>query len=197
MAIKGGGKAAPAKPKAEAEGNQEPKYSSNLDFLGQAFNLYCKGLSLRAVTSALRPEWPEVSERTVQRIAKEQKWDEARASFMVLHAKAVASASSLMPEVILQLQRMRAKLEAKAFLSAPELFAYRSIVEDLLILTGQHPKLSDKSMLAVSSDADIKALLEAIAEDDVVGPAWRKRKAQIQKAYKQKQAVTAGKGKKK
>lgn len=166
--------------------DDEPKYSQNPEFLGRAFSLFCKGMSLPKVADALRPEWPDVNERTVQRIAQDNGWEKSRASYLKLHSDAAASAEGLVPEIITQLQSLRTKMESKAHLSAPEIFAYRSICEDLLWYTGKHPKLKDATPLAVSGDVEVAALLEAIAEDDVVGGAWKRRRSHIEKAYREK-----------
>lgn len=159
------------------------KYSDNPDFLGQAFSLFCKGMSCAAIVSALRPDWIEVSERTVQRIAKDMGWEKSRASFLKYYMDAAASAEGLLPNVILSLEKLRMKMDAAKYLDTKDIYAYRQLCEDLLVYTGKHPRFSD-TPLAISSDDDLEAMLKAIREDDVLGGIWKRRRVAIEKAYR-------------
>lgn len=171
------------------------RYSHNPEFVWSAWSLYSKGFSVAAVAKMIKPEWPDVSVRTLQRIAREQGWEESRANFMALYTKAMSSVDGVLPEVILNLQRMRAQLESRPSLSHAEIFAYRALVEDLLWYTGKHPKQKDDAPMAVSDDREVAALLEAIQEDEVVSAAWKKRRRQILKVYEEKLASSEKKQK--
>lgn len=177
-----------AKPKpAKAKKTSEPDfYSKNAEFLGQAFSLFCKGMSLPSVAAALEPEWPCVNLRSLQRSAKQNGWEAARASFLALHTQASASAEGLVPEIVMQLQRVRMTMEARGLIEVKDIYAYRQLAEDLMWYTGKHPKLKDQSPLAISGDAEIGALLEAIAEDEIVSGAWKRRRSHIERAYRDK-----------
>lgn len=166
------------------------RYSKNPAFTNAAFAYYCKGLSLPNVIAVLLPEWPEVSLRTLQRIAKENRWSEARAGMHALHTDAMKNAEGVLPECVAQLQRLCMQMEGRSgSLDHKEIAVYRKLVEDVMWYTGKHPKLKDSTPLAVSGDTDIAALLEAIAEDEVVAGAWKRRRAYIEKAFKEKLAA--------
>lgn len=158
-------------------------YTENPEFLGQAFSLYCKGMSCAAIASALRPDWIEVSERTLQRIAREMGWEKSRASFLKYYMDAAASAEGLLPNVILSLEKLRMKMDAAKFLDTKDIYAYRQLCEDLLVYTGKHPRFSD-TPLAISSDDGLDAMLKAIREDEVLGAVWKRRRVAIEKAYR-------------
>jgi len=177
----------------EADGAEE-RYSTNPEFLQQAFAHYCQGCSLAKIAVLLRPEWPTVNESTLRRVAKEHGWAEARAEYLMLYAKAFAKAENILPTIILDLLTQKAKLQARA-MNAAEFFAFNQICENLLIYTGKHPKLKDGSALAVSTDAEAQALFDVLREDEVIGPAWKKRRAKIQQAYNARLAVLKGKKK--
>lgn len=174
---------------AKAEAAETEFYSRNPEFLGQAFSLFCKGMSLPRVADAMGPEWPGVSVRTLQRLAKDNGWEKSRASYLKMYADAAASAEGLVPEIVLQLQKIRSALEARGLLDVKDIYAYRQLAEDLMWYTGKHPKLKDSTPLAVSTDVEVQALLEAIAEDDIVAAAWKRRRPHIEKAWREKLAA--------
>lgn len=166
-------------------------YARNPEFLGQAFSLYCKGMSCLKICEVLRVEWPEAAERTVGRIAQTHGWEAARAGYLRLLAEAQASAEGLVPEAILQLQRLRVTLEGRLpTLNYQEMNQYRGVLDDLLMYTGKHPRLkADASVVvAVGDDGELKAFLEVLQGDEVVGPALRKRRAVIEREWRRRLA---------
>lgn len=171
---------------------KDVKYTDNIAFLGQAFSLYLNGMSLVKVSAALKPEWPDCTARAVQRLARENGWEDARNSYVMARQQAIATAEGLMPKIVLQMEKLRMKMEARP-LSAADVFAYRAVCEDLLLYTGQHPKFKGEGSLVISTDKEVQALLKAIQEDEVVGAAFRKRKKEIQKKYEQNMKAGSGK----
>ena len=168
-------------------GGKRESYARNPEFLGQAFSLFCKGLGCGKIAEALSVEWPGAVERTVRRAATAHGWDLARAQYLGLLAEAQKSVEGLVPEVILQLGRLRIILEGRlATLNAMEMSQYRGVLDDLLVYTGKHPKLRESTPIAVGTDLELKAFLEVLQGDEVVGPALKKRRVQIEREWKKR-----------
>ena len=175
--------------------DRKESYSKNPEFVGQAFSLYCKGLGAGRIADALRVEWPEASERTVRRIAKTNGWEEARAGYLRLLAEAQKTTEGLLPEAILQLERLRVMLEGRlATLNFAEINQYRGVLEDLLMYTGRHPRLKAEAPIAVGTDAELKAFLEVLQADEFVGPALKKRRVKIEREWRRRLAEPVVKG---
>jgi hypothetical protein len=161
-------------------------YQQNPDFIGRAFSLYCKGLSIERVCDALRPEWPGVASRTVARIAKLNGWEKSRAAYLKLHAEATASAEGLVPEMVISYQRLRNSLEGRIHaLGAQDLFAYNQVCDQLLWLTGKHPKLKNEAPIALVGDKEISVFLRVIEKHKVIGPLLKKYRGEIRESVEE------------
>lgn len=146
--------------------------------------MFCRGMCLAKIEQALKPEWPAVSARVLKRLEKLHGWERARASYLKLHTDAMASGQGLLPEIILQLQRLRNQMEGRlGKLQFTEVREYRGLCEDLLWYTGKHPKLAQDAPLAVSTDVEMRALMRAMQKHAVIGPMLKKHRSELKAAY--------------
>jgi hypothetical protein len=165
--------------RTDADGHD---YKRNPLFLGEAFNLYCRGVSLAKVAVRLKPEWPDVTVKALQRIAAEQEWRKARAEVIAEWAEMLKDREILVPQMIGDLKRVKRKYDAKPFLNGMETHAYTKLIDMILGLQGQDPRSQQNAPIVVTDQLQLNAFVRAI--EQVLGPqVLKSKKALIKRAF--------------
>jgi hypothetical protein len=169
------------------------RLGENPEFLTEAFALYCEGMSARAIVERLAAEWPGVGLKLLERLVARHGWRAERAEYLKLFAKARQETGGLKAQAILELQEIRKTLRLRlGSLNWAEIQQYRGVLDDLMMLTGESPKLKLLPQVAVSTHEELKELFEVLDEDPVIGPVLRKRRAAVLREWKRRRGGNNG-----
>jgi len=159
-------------------------YEYNGEFMNEAFALFMQGISGAKIAERLQKSYPGLCRQTVEGIIKKFEWKDLRHKYLKFKAE-----TSLDKERIIgNLKKMEAKLMAIIMGPEPNHQHFAQMIkiqEQLALYLGFDPRVGSDGLI-MSTDREMNAYLEAIQEDEVLGPALKKRKAQIKTIYEQK-----------
>jgi len=163
--------------------NKQTRYRKNSVFLKEAFELFCQGMSARKIADHLQDRWPGLCRQTVSKIVNKYQWEEQRARYITLRIDGADEKRKLLSE----LQACREKLYKIINGDQPNHQHFAQYYKALeLIMEIEGIGKGGASEIALSGDMEMNAWLEAVSEDKVVGPALKKRKAEIRKRFENK-----------
>jgi len=165
------------------EYNKKPHYRTNSVFLKEAFELFCQGVSATKIADRLGERWPGLCRQTISKIVKEYDWEEQRARYLTLRIDGADEKRKLLSE----LQACREKLYK--IINGPDpnhqhFAQYYKALELIMEIEGIGK--NGGSDVALSGDMEMNAWIEAVTEDEVLGPVLKKRKAEIRRKFEEK-----------
>ena len=163
--------------------NKKPRYEFNSQFMRMAWELYCQGISSHQMADRMQKEWPGICRQTICKIINKYQWEEQRARYITLRIDGADEKRKLLSE----LQACREKLYKIINGDQPNHQHFAQYYKALeLIMEIEGIGKGGASEIALSGDMEMNAWLEAVSEDKVVGPAMKKRKAEIRKRFENK-----------
>jgi hypothetical protein len=169
-------------------------YADNADFLTTAFQMYCQGVNGSEIARRLQKDYPGIVRQSVARVIKKFDWEKARARYLELRIDGTTEKT----QILADLRTCREKLMTiiKSDQANHQHFAQLCRVnEQIAVFAGWDPRMGNGGAVALSTDLEQQAYLDALDEDEVVGPVIKKRKAQIKKAFDDKMRELNGSGK--
>lgn len=164
------------------------KLVQHVEFLEEAYRLFVRcGLSIAKTTDHLRETWVHADRRLVSRLVRENGWKQQRLEYL----RFAAEQGAAVDHAIADLEALRGKYKTRFAGTKPwtsqDVMQYRALIDQILELRGIHPKLQrGEGALIIGSDEELQAMVQAMQEDEVLGPVLRKRIRQVRGEFEKR-----------
>lgn len=164
--------------------NKKPQYQRNPEFLRKAFVLYCQGLTGNEITRRLQKEWPGLCRQTVCKIIKNLDWEKQRARFIELQLDGADEKKKLVEELNANREKLFNTIHGPDQ-NHQHYAQYNNTIRLIMEIEGIGAGVGGGDMV-LSNDLDMNAFLQALEEDEVLWPVFKKRKTAIRREFERK-----------
>jgi len=163
--------------------NKKPRYEFNSQFMRMAWELYCQGISSHQMADRMQKEWPGICRQTICKIINKYQWEEQRVRYITLKIDDADERRKILADAKANYDKL------KALINGPDpnhqhFAQWLAMVQLIREIEGWDKH--GASEIALSNDQEMNAWLESVAEDEIVGAALKKRKAEIKKRFEEK-----------